>query len=76
MEATSDYNIKARKGAKLYLGLSSDLSASGLAIHMIFLPVFAYFWTNFGQMTLTFQVGRSRSFEIVLKVAVRHLLSI
>ena len=36
MEATSDYNIKARKGAKLYLGLRSDLSASGLAIHMIF----------------------------------------
>ena len=42
MEATSEYNIKAHKGAKLYLGLRSDLSASGLAIHMIFLPVFAY----------------------------------
>ena len=36
MEATSDYNIKARKGATLYLGLGSDLSASGLAIHMMF----------------------------------------
>ena len=36
MEATIDYNIKARKGAKLYLGLGSDLSASGLAMHMIF----------------------------------------
>ena len=34
MEATSDYNIKERKDAKL--GLESDLSASGLAIHMIF----------------------------------------
>ena len=36
MEATSDYNIKERKGAKLYLGLESDLSASGLTIHMVF----------------------------------------
>ena len=32
-----------------------------------FLPVFAYFWTNFGQMTLTFRVGRSRSFENCFK---------
>ena len=31
------------------------------------LPVFAYFWTNFGQMTLTFRVGRSRSFENCIK---------
>ena len=31
------------------------------------LPVFAYFWTNFGQMTLTFRVGRSRSFENRIK---------
>ena len=38
MEATSDYNIKARKGAKLYLGLGSDLSASGFALHMIYTP--------------------------------------
>ena len=36
MEATSDYNINARKDAKLYLGLGSDLSASGLAIDMIY----------------------------------------
>ena len=34
--ATSDYNIKARKDEKLYLGLGSDLSASGFAIHMIY----------------------------------------
>ena len=31
------------------------------------LPVFAYFLTNFGQMTLTFRVGRSRSFENCIK---------
>ena len=36
IEATNDYNIKARKGAKLYLGLGSNLSASGLAIHIIY----------------------------------------
>ena len=48
-EVTSDYNIKARKGAKLYLGLGSDLSASGLAIHMIYyqiLRIFDKFWSN------------------------------
>ena len=36
MEDTSDYYIKARKGAKLYLGLGSNLSASGLAIRGFF----------------------------------------
>ena len=50
MEATSDYNIKARKGAKLYLGLGSDLSASTFALHMIyyqFLRIFLdKFWSN------------------------------
>ena len=63
MEDTSDYYIKARKGAKLYIGLGSNVSASGLAIHMIYYHFFCIFWTNFGQMTLTFRVGRSRSFE-------------
>ena len=63
MEATSDYNIRARKGAKLYLGLGSDLSASGLVIHMIYYQFLRIFWTNFGQMTLTFRVGKLRSFE-------------
>ena len=62
MDDTSNYYIKAHKGAKLYLDLGSNVSASGLAIHDL-LPVFCVFWTNFGQMTLTFQVGRSRSFE-------------
>ena len=66
MEATSDYNIKACKGAKLYLGLGSDLSASGFAFHMIYYQ-FCIFLTNFGQMTLTFRVGRSRSFENCIK---------
>ena len=49
MEATSDYNINARKGAKLYLGLGSDLSASGFALHMIyyqFLRIFDKYWSN------------------------------
>ena len=49
MEATSDYNIKARKGAKLYLGLRSDLSASGLAIHIIFYQFCVFLdklWSN------------------------------
>ena len=49
MEATSDDNIKARKGAKLYLGLGSNLSASGLAIHIIyyqFLRILDKFWSN------------------------------
>ena len=49
MEATSEYNIKARKGAKLYLGLGSDLSASGLAIHMIFTSFCVFLdklWSN------------------------------
>ena len=49
MEATSDYNIKAHKGAMFYLCLGSDLSASGLAIHMIyyqFLRIFDKFWSN------------------------------
>ena len=63
MEDTSDYYIKACNGAKLYLGLGSNLSASGLAVHMIYYQFFCVFWTHFGQMTLTFRVGRSRSFE-------------
>ena len=63
MEDTSDYYIKAWKGAKLYLGLGSNLSASGLAIHMIYYQFFGVFWKNFGQMTLTFRAGTSRSFE-------------
>ena len=67
IEATSDYYIKARKGAKLYLGLGSDLSASGFALHMIYYQFLRIFWTNFGQMTLTFRVGRSRSFENCIK---------
>ena len=67
MDATSDYNIKARKGAKLYLGLGSDLSASGFCLTQDLLLVFAYFLTNFGQMTLPFRVGRSRSFENCIK---------
>ena len=49
MEDTSDYYIKARKGAKLYLGLRSNLSASGLAIHMVyykFLRILDKFWSN------------------------------
>ena len=49
MKDTSDYYIKARKGAKLYLGLGSTLSASGLAIHMIyyqFLRILDKFWSN------------------------------
>ena len=49
MEATSDYNIKACKCAKLYLGLGSDLSASGFALHMIyyqFCVFFDKFWSN------------------------------
>ena len=50
MEAKSDYNSKAHKGTKLYLGLGSDLSASGFALHMIyyqFLRIFFYkFWSN------------------------------
>ena len=49
MEDTSDYYIKARKGAKHYLGLGSNLSASGLAIHIIyyqFLRIFDNFWSN------------------------------
>ena len=67
MEATSDYNIKARKGAKLYLGLGSNLSASSFALYMIYYQFLCIFLTNFGQMTLTFQVGRSRSFEKCIK---------
>ena len=67
MEATSDYNIKARKGAKLYLGLGSDLSASGFALHMIYYQFLRNLLTNFGQITLTFRVGRSRSFENCIK---------
>ena len=63
MADTSDYYIKARKGAKLYLGLGSNVSASGLAIHMVYNQFFFIFWTNFGQTTLTFRVERSRSFE-------------
>ena len=49
IEATSDYNIKARKGAKLYLGMRSDLSASSYAIHMIFYQFCVFldkFWSN------------------------------
>ena len=67
MEATSDYNIKACKDAKLYLGLGSDLSASGFALHMIYYQFLPIVLTNFGQMTLTFRVGRSRSFENYIK---------
>ena len=39
MEDTSDYYIKARKGVQLYLGPGSNVSASGLAIHMIYYQV-------------------------------------
>ena len=49
VEATSDYNIKARKGAELYLALGSNLSASCLAIHMIyyqFLRILDKVWSN------------------------------
>ena len=67
MEATSDYNIEACKGAKLYLGLGSDLSASGFALNMIYYQFLLIFLTNFGQMTLTFRVGRSRSFKNCIK---------
>ena len=67
MEATSAYNVKACKGAKLYLGLGSDLSASGFALHMIYYQFLRIFLTNFGQMALTFRVGRPRSFENCIK---------
>ena len=49
MEATSDYNIKAHKGAKHYLGLGSNKYASGLAMHMIdyqFLRILDRTWSN------------------------------
>ena len=49
MEDTSDYYIKARKGAKFYLGLGSNVSVSGLAIHMIYYQVLRTldkFWLN------------------------------
>ena len=49
MEATSDYNIKAHKGAKHYLSLGSNKSASGLAMHMIyyqFLCILDRTWSN------------------------------
>ena len=69
IEATTDYNIKARKGEKVYLGLGSNLSASCFGHTHNLLPIFAYFWTNFGQMSLTFRVGRSRSVESCIKIA-------
>ena len=44
------YYIKARKGAKLYLGMGSNVSATGSAIHMIyyrfFLRILDKFWSN------------------------------
>ena len=43
-----DYYIKACKGAQLYLGLGSDLSASSLALHMIYYQFLRIFLTNFG----------------------------
>ena len=68
MEATSYYNIKAHKDAKHFLGLGSNKSASDLAMHMIHYQ-FCVFWTELGQMTLTFGVGISRSFEACPKLS-------
>ena len=60
IEATSDYNIK---GAKHYLGLGSNLSASCLAIHIIyyqFLRILDKFWSN--DLDLS-----SRKVKVILK---------
>ena len=42
----------------------NQLSASGLAMHMIYYQFFCIFWTELGQITLTFRVGISRSLKL------------
>ena len=64
-DAPIDYKIKAHKDAqKKYFRCGIQLFCYWFGHARGLLTIFAYFWTNFGQMTLTFRVGRSRSSEV------------